>query len=247
MCQKAQHTSVSSLSRCHCQTHRVTLTAYRYDIYDTRYFTTEQGTALDGGRSEKTCRCATGDDELAALVALDAELNARDWAGQPGLHVGAFAFPKGGAPPLHDDELPVAAAAAISLLDVAATSGEATGKAMEVSRAAAVRAVLGEETVLIIASGIDARNAESFLPHADVFIVASGLLKSEMQQAARYYYPWTCPVRTFENTQEESPYTDICVVCEHDRASEEGYKQATAMAIDGEQRDRERRVCAGHT
>jgi len=74
-----------------------------------------------------------------------------------------------------DEELIGRGALARRLFDVPTTSGPGTGQAISLQRAAAIRAAVGNDAVLAVASGVSSENAVDLLPFFDVFLVATGL------------------------------------------------------------------------
>ena len=131
-------------------------------------------------------------------VALQKRLEADSTLKHP-LHFGAFSFPKSGVVPLRDSELPAAAALAKSMLEVLTASGASTGVSIDVQRAARLRAAVGEDGCLAIASGVDEQNCTALLPYFDIFMVNSSLLMTLPQKQSRHFLPWTCPQCTVQN------------------------------------------------
>lgn len=60
-------------------------------------------------------------------------------------------------------------------LDVVTTSGPATGRAADPDKLRQMRAGLGAEGHLALASGVTVRNVQSYLPYVDYFLVASSV------------------------------------------------------------------------
>lgn len=78
-----------------------------------------------------------------------------------------------------DEPDPVAAASrAISAGFVPTTSGPATGVAADIERICELRAGIGQEADLAIASGITPENASQFAPHLSHILVATGISSS---------------------------------------------------------------------
>lgn len=76
-----------------------------------------------------------------------------------------------------DPEPGVAANAAINLHMIPTTSGEATGTAPSMKKVKTMRAVLGSEKPLAIASGMTPDNVSAFTPYCTHFLVATGISK----------------------------------------------------------------------
>jgi len=72
------------------------------------------------------------------------------------------------------EDLEAACRIAARFLDVVTTSGPGTGHAADVGKIARMKRSLGE-TPLAIASGITPENVAEYLPHADCFLVATGI------------------------------------------------------------------------
>lgn len=72
------------------------------------------------------------------------------------------------------EDLEVACRVAARYMDVVTTSGPGTGHAAEIKKIARMKRALGE-TPLAIASGITPENVGGYLPHADCFLVATGI------------------------------------------------------------------------
>lgn len=70
-----------------------------------------------------------------------------------------------------------AARIAAGYMDVVTTSGPGTGHAADVAKIRAMKQALGA-TPLAIASGITPENVGEYLPHADAFLVATGISSS---------------------------------------------------------------------
>jgi predicted TIM-barrel enzyme len=62
-------------------------------------------------------------------------------------------------------------------MDVVTTSGVGTGHAAEIDKIQGMKQALGDFP-LAIASGIKPANVTDYLPHADCFLVATGISKS---------------------------------------------------------------------
>ena len=77
----------------------------------------------------------------------------------------------------HVDDLEAACRVASRYLDVVTTSGPGTGHAAEVDKIRRMKQALGD-TPLAIASGITPENVGDYLPHADSFLVATGISQS---------------------------------------------------------------------
>lgn len=144
------------------------------------------------------------------------------------VHLGAFAFPKGGEEPLTDQELPAAAVMAKSMLEVPTSSGPSTGVPVDIRRAARLRLAVGDDSCLAIASGVDQHNCKALLPYFDIFMVNSSLLMTLPQKQGRHFLPWTCP----QCTVVETSYPTMCDCCDFNRQSHPSYVAALAAAGD---------------
>lgn len=71
-------------------------------------------------------------------------------------------------------DLARAAQTAVSYMDVITTSGPGTGHAADVAKIRAMKQAIGDHP-LAIASGITPENVGDYLPHADCFLVATGI------------------------------------------------------------------------
>ncbi len=96
----------------------------------------------------------------------------REASGWRGLYFGGVAFKK--QRPVADADLPRAAALAGAHVDVATTSGVATGQAADRGRIAALRAALGDRP-LGLASGVTPENAALYAADVDAILVATGI------------------------------------------------------------------------
>ncbi|QEL20929.1 BtpA/SgcQ family protein [Limnoglobus roseus] len=90
-----------------------------------------------------------------------------------GLYFGGVAFKYQRAV----EDLEAACRVAARYMDVVTTSGPGTGAAAEVEKIARMKRALGG-TPLAIASGITPENVGTYLPHADCFLVATGISRS---------------------------------------------------------------------
>ena len=77
----------------------------------------------------------------------------------------------------HVEDLETAARLAAKYMDVVTTSGPRTGGAAEVEKIARMKAAIGSYP-LALASGITPENVHAYLPHADCFLVATGISRS---------------------------------------------------------------------
>ena len=77
----------------------------------------------------------------------------------------------------HVDELETACRVAARWMDVVTTSGPGTGEAAEIEKIRRMKLALGDSP-LAIASGITPENVGDYLPHADAFLVATGISRS---------------------------------------------------------------------
>ncbi len=77
----------------------------------------------------------------------------------------------------HVDDLETACRVAARYMDVVTTSGPGTGHAAEIEKIRRMKQALGS-TPLAIASGITPENVTDYLPHADSFLVATGISRT---------------------------------------------------------------------
>lgn len=117
------------------------------------FWTDDSGIGYDGG---------TIPERMSALN--------QNW---PGYLFTSIAF-KGMPQP---DDLELATRQAAQSADVVVTSGQSTGSAPDVVKIAKMKAVIPDHP-LAIASGMTPENIGPFLPHADVFMVATGISDS---------------------------------------------------------------------
>jgi hypothetical protein len=89
-----------------------------------------------------------------------------------GIYFGGVAFK--GQRKVKPADLGDVAVRATSYMDVVTTSGPGTGYAAEVGKIKAMKDAIGEFP-LAIASGITPENVHLYMPHADCFLVASGI------------------------------------------------------------------------
>jgi len=94
-------------------------------------------------------------------------------SGFRGLLFGSFAFK--GRSYVSKEDMPRLAGEARSRMDVQTTSGSSTGVAMAPQRAASVRAALGSDAVVAIASGVTVENVSELLPSTDIVMVGTGV------------------------------------------------------------------------
>ncbi|KAB2911352.1 MAG: adenine phosphoribosyltransferase [Kofleriaceae bacterium] len=105
--------------------------------------------------------------EAAAFVAARREV---DWSG---LYFGGVAFKY--QREVADAKLEWAARVARGYMDVVCTSGPGTGHEARVEKVAAMRAGLGSDGALALASGVTPENVGNFLPHVDAYLVGTGI------------------------------------------------------------------------
>lgn len=110
------------------------------------------------------------DERAADQPAARRFAEARAEMGWGGLYFGGVAFKY----QRRVEDAGSAARAAAGYVDVVTTSGAATGSALETSKIAAMKEAIGP-VPLAIASGMTVQNVGEFLPHADVFLVATGI------------------------------------------------------------------------
>lgn len=113
------------------------------------------------------------DETRAPQPMADKILAAREKSAWHGLYFGGVAFK-------HQREvsdLEQAAITAARYMDVVTTSGPGTGIAADTNKIARMKAAL-ETHPLAIASGITPENVHEYLPHADCFLVATGISRT---------------------------------------------------------------------
>ena len=123
------------------------------------------------------------------------------WRTWEGLYFGGVAFKyQREVPP---EKLGDAAKLASKYMDVVTTSGPGTGRAAAVEKIATMKKALGDFP-LAIASGITPDNAADFLPHADCFLVATGI-SSQFDELDRDMLRALMEVVRAYNATEEFP------------------------------------------
>jgi len=90
-----------------------------------------------------------------------------------GLYFGGFAFKYQRQP----ENLIKSAILATEFVDVITTSGPGTGQAASVEKIATIRSAVGDYFPIAIASGITPANVKDYMPHANCFLVATGINK----------------------------------------------------------------------
>jgi predicted TIM-barrel enzyme len=100
-------------------------------------------------------------------------LDSRNQRGWSGLYFGGVAFKY----QRRVEDLAAAARRAMRYMDVVTTSGSGTGHAADVNKIRVMKEALGTFP-LAIASGITPENVAEYMPHADCFLVATGISKS---------------------------------------------------------------------
>jgi hypothetical protein len=90
-------------------------------------------------------------------------------------------------PNLSGKSLQEACAQARRSVDVATTSGEKTGSPPSPEKLQVIRMLLGEDTPLAVASGVDAGNADTMTPYADIFMVASSVTERDPERGGHEY------------------------------------------------------------
>jgi predicted TIM-barrel enzyme len=60
-------------------------------------------------------------------------------------------------------------------MDVVCTSGPGTGKEANVGKVSAMKAGLGSDGALALASGVTSENVASYLPYVDAYLVGTGI------------------------------------------------------------------------
>jgi len=94
--------------------------------------------------------------------------------GFDGLYFGGVAFKY--QQPVTD--LEKATQLAMKYMDVVTSSGAATGVAADIEKVIAMRAALGKNKPLALASGITPENVSKYLPYVNCFLVATGISSS---------------------------------------------------------------------
>lgn len=112
-------------------------------------------------------------EDRAEQTEATALAQARAASGSEALYFGGVAFKY----QREVDDVTQAARVAAGFMDVVTTSGPGTGHAADVGKIRAMKAGLGA-TPLAIASGITPENVGEYLPHADCFLVATGISTS---------------------------------------------------------------------
>ncbi len=115
------------------------------------------------------------DERTAAQPEAERIEVAREATGWNGLVFGGVAFKH--QRQIATEELARAARLARGYVDVVTTSGDGTGVAPTVEKIAAMKAALGDFP-LAVASGMTPDNVADYLPHADSFLVATGMSDS---------------------------------------------------------------------
>jgi len=101
-----------------------------------------------------------------------AEINARIRSQRwPGIYFGGFAFKYQPQP----DHLEKEARYVAGFVDVVTTSGDGTAQSASIGKIIQIREAIGPLKPLAIASGVTPENVEIYLPHANAFLVASGI------------------------------------------------------------------------
>lgn len=112
------------------------------------------------------------EDQFTASL-FSEEVRAHQWKG---LHFGGVAFKY--QRPVPDLMLPVAALKALPFVDVITTSGPGTGLAADLGKVVALKSGAPLHP-MALASGVSPENIKEYLPHVDVFLVASGIETSK--------------------------------------------------------------------
>lgn len=113
------------------------------------------------------------DENRTSQPAAERVVQAQKQANWRGLYFGGVAFKY----QREVDDLARAAGMAMQYMDVVTTSGPGTGHAADVDKIRVMKEALGKFP-LAIASGITPENVEDYLPHADCFLVATGISTS---------------------------------------------------------------------
>jgi predicted TIM-barrel enzyme len=137
------------------------------------------GVALDalGGRLDGLWGDNAGVDENASEQPKAQKLlTARRERGWNGLYFGGVAFKY--QREVAASDLGKAARAAVPYVDVICTSGPGTGHAADVDKVAALRAGVGPDVAMALASGVTAENVAQYLPYVNAFLVGTGIEES---------------------------------------------------------------------
>lgn len=92
------------------------------------------------------------------------------------------------APNLTGDDLVVACRKAVLIVDVATTSGEATGSPPDVAKLEAIKENLGGRIPLALASGVSVDNVQMFKPMVDIFLASSSICERD-HEGVEYFVP----------------------------------------------------------
>lgn len=76
-----------------------------------------------------------------------------------------------------DEDLARDCARARNTVDIITTSGNSTGSGPSVEKLQRIRKCIGEQALLAVASGVNAKNVASLLPYADLFLIASSIVE----------------------------------------------------------------------
>jgi predicted TIM-barrel enzyme len=130
------------------------------------------GGRLDGLWADNAAVDENADAQPKAQKLLDVRRE-RGWNG---LYFGgvAFKYQRQVAP----EDLGKAARTAAPFVDVICTSGAGTGHAADPAKVAALRAGVGPEVALALASGVTDENVAQYLPHVNAFLVGTGIVES---------------------------------------------------------------------
>jgi predicted TIM-barrel enzyme len=113
------------------------------------------------------------DEDAAQQPQAAAFVAARREVGWTGLYFGGVAFKY--QREVVDEKLEWAARVASGYMDVVCTSGPGTGHEARVEKVAAMRAGLGPDSALALASGVTPENVGTFLPYVDAYLVGTGI------------------------------------------------------------------------
>jgi uncharacterized protein len=97
----------------------------------------------------------------------------RKQRGWNGLYFGGVAFKY--QREVASEDLGRAAKLATSYMDVVCTSGAGTGQAAQADKVAAMRAGMGADGAIALASGVTAENVSAYLPYVNAFLVGTGI------------------------------------------------------------------------
>lgn len=113
------------------------------------------------------------DERAASQPEAEALLEVRRAQGWAGLYFGGVAFKYQREVP--DADLAHAARAAAAFMDVICTSGPGTGREARLDKLRTMRAAVGTEAAIALASGVTADNVLHYTPYVNAFLVGTGI------------------------------------------------------------------------